>query len=40
MEVAMCSGGRLLADFEAGTWDQPDVPEKVARCLTSTVDDR
>ena len=34
----MCSGGRLLADFEVGTRDAPDVPEEVSRCLTSTAD--
>jgi hypothetical protein len=34
----MCRGGRLLADFEAGVRDQPDVPEIVARSFTATAD--
>ena len=35
----MCIGGRLLADFVAGTSARPvDLPELVARCLTTTVD--
>jgi len=35
----MCHGGRLLADFEVGTHRRPEVPEAVAACLTTTVDD-
>jgi hypothetical protein len=34
----MCTGGRLLADFQAGTDEQPDVPELVGACLTFTAD--
>ncbi|QIS12134.1 hypothetical protein [Nocardia arthritidis] len=34
----MCEGGRLLADFEAGTSTVPVVPEAVASALTQTVD--
>jgi hypothetical protein len=34
----MCSGGRLLADFEAGTCRLPDLPDEVARSLTVTAD--
>ena len=34
----MCSGGRLLADFTAGTRERPDVPDIVAAGLTVTVD--
>lgn len=33
----MCSGGRLLADFMAGTQIRPEVPE-LAESLTTTVD--
>jgi hypothetical protein len=33
----MCSGGRLVADFVAGTKDRPDVPELVDS-LTMTAD--
>ncbi len=33
----MCQGGRLLADFVAGTRDQPNVPE-LAGNLTHTVE--
>jgi hypothetical protein len=35
----MCHGGRLLAVFEVGTHRRPEVPEAVATCLTTTVDD-
>lgn len=34
----MCIGGRLLADFRAGTCEQPEVPDVVGECLTTTVD--
>ena len=34
----MCHGGRLLADFSAGTTDRPDVAGFVARSLTTTAD--
>jgi hypothetical protein len=34
----MCDGGRLLADFEAGTCRLPAVPEEVAGSLTVTAD--
>ena len=37
---AMCSGGRLLADFTAGTETPPDVPDVVRACLTETADGR
>ncbi len=33
----MCEGGRLVADFVAGTCEKPDVPE-LAGSLTTTVD--
>ena len=33
----MCEGGRLVADFVAGTSEKPDVPE-LAASLTATVD--
>ena len=33
----MCQGGRLLADFVAGTREQPNVPE-LAGNLTHTVE--
>jgi hypothetical protein len=36
----MCSGGRLLADFMAGSDTVPDVPEVVRACLTETADGR
>ena len=36
-EVAMCQGGRLLADFVAGTREQPNVPE-LAGNLAHTVE--
>lgn len=36
----MCSGGRLVADFVAGTDAIPDVPEVVRACLTETSDGR
>jgi hypothetical protein len=39
LEATMCTGGRLLADFVAGTSELPDVPDVVARALTKTVDD-
>jgi hypothetical protein len=35
----MCSGGRLVADFVAGTDARPDVPEVLEGHLTTTVDD-
>ncbi len=34
----MCRGGRLLADFCAGTKDRPAVPRAVRACLTITTD--
>jgi hypothetical protein len=34
----MCSGGRLLADFNAGLDERPDVPDAVESCLTWTAD--
>jgi hypothetical protein len=34
----MCRGGRMIADFVAGTDAAPDVPEVVASSLTSTID--
>src|SRR5438128_7255908 len=34
----MCHGGRLLADFVAGTESRPDVPPEVEPFLTTTVD--
>ena len=34
----MCRGDRLLADFEAGTTAQPDLPEELEEHLTTTVD--
>ena len=37
-EVAMCRGDRLVADFEAGTAAQPDLPRKLEEHLTTTVD--
>jgi hypothetical protein len=33
----MCRGGRLVADFEAGTCDRPDVPEELQQHLTVTT---
>ncbi len=36
----MCSGGRLLADFMAGTETAPDVPNVVRPYLTETTDGR
>jgi hypothetical protein len=38
VEVDMCIGGRLLADFVAGTSERPAVPEVVSVGLTQTVD--
>jgi hypothetical protein len=35
--VAMCEGDRLIADFVAGTETRPDLPEKLAQHLTTTV---
>jgi hypothetical protein len=35
----MCVGGKLLADFQAGTIDPLDLPDVVAACLVPTVDD-
>ena len=34
----MCRGGRLVADFEAGTGTRPGVPEELQEHLTMTVD--
>ena len=34
----MCRGGRLIADFEAGTSTTPDVPAELLEHLTVTVD--
>ena len=34
----MCVGGRLVADFTAGTEEQPQVPKVVRQCLTTTAD--
>jgi hypothetical protein len=34
----MCEGGRFLADFVAGTVEQPQVPAAVEECLTQTAD--
>jgi hypothetical protein len=34
----MCSGGRLIADFVAGTDKEPQVPGQVTAQLTRTVD--
>jgi hypothetical protein len=34
----MCSGGRFIASFTAGTADRPEVPDPVAGCLTPTAD--
>jgi hypothetical protein len=34
----MCRGGRLVADFVAGTQARPDLPEALDECLTTTVD--
>jgi len=34
----MCRGGRLVADFEAGTGNRPDTPEELQRHLTVTTD--
>jgi hypothetical protein len=34
----MCRGDRLVADFEAGTSTEPDVPEEVREQLTLTTD--
>src|SRR5262249_60592741 len=34
----MCRGGRLVADFVAGTQAQPDLPEALDEYLTTTVD--
>lgn len=34
----MCRGGRLLADFTAGTTDEPVVPDTVGAALTQTVE--
>ena len=37
----MCTGGRLLADFNAGTTERPHaLPGDVDRCLTLTSDER
>jgi hypothetical protein len=35
----MCSGGRFLAEFTAGTDERPQVPEVVEACLTLTADE-
>jgi hypothetical protein len=34
----MCRGDRLVADFEAGTANTPDVPEELQEHLTVTAD--
>jgi hypothetical protein len=34
----MCRGGRLVADFEAGTRTRPEVPERLQEHLSVTVD--
>lgn len=34
----MCRGGRLIADFTAGTVGQPDLPAEIGEHLTRTVD--
>jgi hypothetical protein len=34
----MCTGGRLVADFVAGTEARPDLPEELDEQLTTTVD--
>ena len=36
----MCRGGRLIADFVAGTGARPDLPEDFDEHLTTTVDGR
>jgi hypothetical protein len=36
----MCRGGRLIADFVAGTGARPDLPEDLEEHLTTTVDER
>ena len=36
----MTTGGPLLADFEAGTFRRPEVPDVVGACLTTTADGR
>jgi hypothetical protein len=36
----MCRGGRLIADFVAGTGAQPGLPEDLEEHLTTTVDGR
>jgi hypothetical protein len=33
----MCSGGRFVADFSAGTLERPEVPDVVQECLTLTA---
>src|SRR5215471_17165372 len=38
--VAMCRGGRLVADFVAGTGARPGLPEGLEDHLTTTVDGR
>jgi hypothetical protein len=35
----MCSGGRFLAGFTAGTAERPDVPDVIGESLTLTVDE-
>jgi hypothetical protein len=35
----MCHGGRLIADFSAGTSERPDAPAVVRAGLTLTVDE-
>jgi FMN reductase len=37
-EAAMCRGGRLIADFAAGTEVRPDLPGTLDEHLTTTVD--
>ena len=36
----MCHGGRLVADFVAGTDTPPDLPGELSKHLTATVDGR
>lgn len=35
----MCSGGRFLVEFSAGTVERPDVPAVIQESLTLTADD-
>ena len=36
----MCRGGRLIADFVAGTGARPGLPEELGEHLTTTVNGR